>query len=290
MKRALPLKPGLLYLVATPIGNLSDFGERAVQVLKHVDLIACEDTRHSRPLLDHYGIDRPLFALHEHNEDKLSTQLIERLERGESIALISDAGTPLINDPGYPLVRTAHETGIRVVPIPGPCALIAALCASGLPTHRFAFEGFPPRKTIARCGFFEALLSERRTLIFYEASHRIENTLGDMATVFPASRRILIAREITKRYETIVLTTMGEALGLVLANAEMQLGEFVLVLEGDTSLTSSFEMTPDQRHVLKTLLDELTLKTAVKLTSKLTGVRRETVYKVALDLAEGPPT
>ncbi|MDD1650685.1 MAG: 16S rRNA (cytidine(1402)-2'-O)-methyltransferase [Methylococcaceae bacterium] len=289
MKCETPSASGVLYLVATPIGNLGDLGFRAVEVLKAVALIACEDTRHSRPLLDHYGIDRPLVALHEHNENKMSARLIERLLAGESVGLVSDAGTPLINDPGYPLVRQAREAGIRISPIPGPCALIAALSASGLPGHRFAFEGFPPRKSAARRTFFKALLAETRTQIFYEASHRVEETLRDAALVFPATRRLVIGRELTKRYETLVSTTVGEAPGLLAADPEMRLGEFVLLIEGATDRLETEALTPEQARILGLLLRDHSVKSAVNLTVEITGARRDAVYREALRLSSGGP-
>ena len=285
MKQFLESAPGVLYLVATPIGNLGDIGFRAVDVLKTADLIACEDTRHSRPLLDYYGIDRPLLALHEHNEDRAAARLVERLLSGESVALISDAGTPLINDPGYPLVKLAREVGIRIIPIPGPCALIAALSASGLPTHRFAFEGFPPRKTAARLAYFETLRNEPRTLVFYESSHRVEDTLRDIAAVFPPTRRLVIARELTKRYETLAATTAGEAAVLLAADADMRLGEFVLVLEGASESAEGDGLPPEASRVLEILLEECSLKTAVALTVKITGARRDGIYREALRLS-----
>lgn len=290
MKRETPSAVGVLYLVATPIGNLGDFGFRAVEVLKAVTWIACEDTRHSRPLLDHYGIDRPLVALHEHNEDKRSARLIERLLAGESVGLISDAGTPLINDPGYPLVRQAREAGVRVSPIPGPCALIAALSASGLPAHRFAFEGFPPRKSAARQTFFKALVAETRTQIFYEASHRIEETLRDAALAFPAARRLVIGRELTKRYETVVATTIGEAPGLLATDPEMRLGEFVLLVEGAANGLDTEVLTPEQTRILGILLRDHSVKSAVMLTVEITGARRDPVYREALRLSSGGST
>ena len=280
------LTSGLLYLVATPIGNLGDMGFRAVEILKAVAVIACEDTRHSRPLLDHYGIDRPLLALHEHNEDRVSARLVERMLDGEPVALISDAGSPLINDPGFPLVRQARAAGIRVSPIPGPCALIAALSASGLSSHRFAFEGFPPRKSQARRNWLESLRSETRTLIFYESSHRIEETLRDVAAVFPASRRLAIARELTKRFETVVATTVGESVSLLTAHPEMRLGEFVVLIEGEEDRSESEQLTPSQLHTLRVLLEEHSVKKAVELTTKISGARRELVYREALRWSE----
>ncbi|MFN5745836.1 MAG: 16S rRNA (cytidine(1402)-2'-O)-methyltransferase [Methylococcaceae bacterium] len=273
---------GVLYLVATPIGNLGDIGFRAVELLKKSDLICCEDTRHSRPLLDHYGIATPLMALHEHNEDRVAARLIERLQQGESVALISDAGTPLINDPGFPLVRQAQDAGVRVVPVPGACALIAALSASGLATHRFAFEGFPPRKSAARTALFERLRAEPRTLIFYESSHRVEETLRDLAVVFPADRRLVIARELTKHYETLAPTTVGLAGALLAGNPEMRLGEFVIVIEGAPESLPADELNPEVVRVLGLLLEQCSLKTAVVLTVKITGVRRDRVYREAL--------
>lgn len=284
MKQAFERESGLLYLVATPIGNLGDMSHRAVEVLKKVDLIACEDTRRSRSLLDEYGIDRPLVPLHEHNEDKAAPGLLSRLQAGESIALISDAGTPLINDPGFPLVRLVREAGIRVTPIPGACALIAALCASGLPTHRFAFEGFPPRKTSARIAFFETLRHDPHTLVFYESSHRIEETLHDLARVFPSSRRLVVARELTKFYETLVSSTVGEACSLLEADPEMRLGEFVLMVEGDRPASPEEGLTPQQQQVLSMLLEECSVKTAATLTAKITGARREQAYRLALEI------
>lgn len=279
-------EPGILYLVATPLGNLRDFTFRAVEVLQNVDLIACEDTRHSRPLLDHYGISTPTSAFHEHNEDAVSPRLIERLRGGESIALISDAGTPLINDPGFPLVRSARAKGIRVVPVPGPCALIAALSASGLPADRFAFEGFLPRKSSARKASLEALQGDPRTLIFYESSHRIVESLEDIAAVFPSDRRLVIARELTKLFETIADTRVGEALSLLESDPDMRKGEFVLVLEGAPDVVRGEELAPDEERVLRILLEECSVKTAVSLAVKMTGARRETVYRTALRLTE----
>jgi 16S rRNA (cytidine1402-2'-O)-methyltransferase len=273
---------GVLYLVATPIGHLGDLGFRAVEVLKTAHVIACEDTRHSRPLLDHYGIDRPLLALHEHNEDAIAGRLVDRLLLGETVALISDAGTPLINDPGFPLVRQAREAGIRVSPIPGACALIAALCASGLPSHRFAYEGFPPRKSQARKTLFESLKDEPRTLIFYESSHRVEETLRDLAEMFPATRRLVIARELTKRYETLVESQVGTAASILVADPEMRRGEFVLLIEGAGERSTADELTGEQLRMLKLLLKENSLKTAVKLTAEISGARREQVYQAAL--------
>lgn len=280
------IEPGILYLVATPIGNLADFTVRAVDVLRQVAVIACEDTRHSRLLLEHYGISKPLTAYHEHNEDSAAARLIERLRQGVSVALIADAGTPLINDPGFPLVRQAREAGIRVMPIPGPCALIAALCASGLSSARFAFEGFPPRKSAARTALFESLREENRTLVFYESAHRIGATLQDFAMVFPGERRLVIARELTKRYETIASTTVGEACAWLGQDPDRQRGEFVLVLEGATPAAETRDLAPEQERVLRLLLGECSVKTAVALAVAITGARRDPLYRAALRMTQ----
>ncbi len=279
---------GILYLVATPIGNLADFSLRAVETLRAVDLIACEDTRHSRPLLERYGIDKPLSALHEHNEDAVASRLLDRLEAGASVALISDAGTPLINDPGFPLVRQAVERGLRVIPIPGACALIAALSASALPTDRFAFEGFAPRTGAARRALLESLAGDSRTLIFYESSHRVLAFARDIAQVFPAERRIVIARELTKLHETFVRSTVAEAPKLIESDPYMEKGEFVVLLEGAPVRGGKDEMTPEQVRMLKLLLAECSVKSAVSLLCKITGVRRELAYREALKLADKP--
>jgi len=274
---------GQLYLVATPIGNLGDLSPRAVEILKGVDFIACEDSRHSRPLMDHYGIERPLVSLHEHNEDERAGRLVERLKRGETMALVSDAGTPLINDPGYPLVRLARGEGIPVRPVPGPCALVAALSASGLPSHRFAFEGFPPRKKAARTAFFQALLKDPRTLIFYESSHRISECLDDLAEVFETSRRVVIARELTKRFETILETSASEAPNCVRTQEGMQRGEFVVLIEGFTP-DAQADVTDEQLRVLQILLKDHSVKTAVALTLEIAGGQKDKVYREALRL------
>lgn len=274
---------GQLYLVATPIGNLGDLSLRAVEILKGVDFIACEDSRHSRPLMDHYGIERPLVSLHEHNEDERAGRLVERLKRGETMALVSDAGTPLINDPGYPLVRLARGEGIPVRPVPGPCALVAALSASGLPSHRFAFEGFPPRKKAARTAFFQALLKDPRTLIFYESSHRISECLDDVAEVFETSRRVVIARELTKRFETILETSASEAPNRVRTQEGMQRGEFVVLIEG-FSPDAQADVTDEQLRVLQILLKDHSVKTAVTLTLQIAGGQKDKVYREALRL------
>jgi len=274
---------GILYLVATPIGNLADFSVRAVETLRQVDFIAAEDTRHSRPLLDHYGIATPVVALHEHNEDAVSARLLERLQAGESAALISDAGTPLINDPGFPLVRLARQRGVRVEPIPGPCALIAALSASGLPTDRFTFEGFPPRTASARRGLLETLASDPHTLVFYESSHRILDFVRDIAAVFPPERPVTIARELTKLHETIITTTAGAAPESLVADPNMQRGEFVVIIQGaPPAATATDSLTDEQARILDVLLEQCSVKSAVGLCVRITGARKELAYRAAL--------
>lgn len=276
---------GLLYLVATPLGNLADFSFRAVEVLKSVDIIAAEDTRHSRPLLLHYGIGTPLLALHEHNEDVAAPQVLARLEQGASVALISDAGTPLISDPGFPLVRLARQAGIRVVPIPGPCALIAALSASGLPCDRFYYGGFLPRKGEARRAVLHQLVERPETLAFYESSHRVLDCLADLSTVFPADRPVVVARELTKQFETIVATTAGRAHALAAADPNMQKGEFVLLVQGQRDRARE-ELGAEARRVLTILLDGgCSVKSAAAMAAEITRLPRKTLYQAALQSA-----
>lgn len=279
---------GILYLVATPIGNLDDIGQRAVETLRTVDLIAAEDTRHSRPLLVRYGVGTPVVSLHEHNEERATADLLARLRAGASVAMISDAGTPLINDPGLPLVRRARERGLRVVPIPGACAAIAALSASGLAVDRFAFEGFPPRTSARRRHLFESLLHDRRTLIFYEASHRVRSTVRDLAAVFPPERRVVIARELTKRHETVVEARIGDA-DRLFEDPNMLKGEFVLLVEGARDEPLGETLTPEQERILRLLLEECSLKTASSLASRITGAPREAFYRRALEIKNSGP-
>ena len=227
-----PVDRGALYVVATPIGNLADMSQRAVDVLAQVDRIAAEDTRRSGRLLQHFSITTPMLALHEHNERDLAPRLVEQLQQGESLAVISDAGTPLISDPGYNLVRLAHEAGVSVVPIPGASALICALSASGLPTDRFVFEGFLPAKAVSRRARLEALRSETRTLIFYESSHRLVECLHDMQVVFGVDRYVVLARELTKQFETLHGDGVRNLLHWVQDDPNQQKGEMVLLVQG----------------------------------------------------------
>ncbi len=274
-----------LYIVATPIGNLADFSFRAVEVLKRVDLIAAEDTRHARLLLQHYGIDTRLVSLHEHNETRVAPQLIKQIQEGLSIALISDAGTPLLSDPGMPLVRLAKQAGIVVSPVPGACAVIAALSVSGLPVNRFTFEGFAPRTAAARKSWFQGKLNDSASWVFYESSHRILASMIDLAAVLPADRQVCIARELTKLYETIVKTTIQELVPLLQADNNMRRGEFVVIVEGARAVEADEEVD-EQLRVLKILLQQCSLKTAVALAVEITGARKKHLYQMALDLTQ----
>jgi 16S rRNA (cytidine1402-2'-O)-methyltransferase len=274
---------GTLYVVATPIGNLTDISFRAIDTLKLVDLIAAEDTRHVRLLLQYYGISKPLTSLHQHNEDKASLALLEKLQAGQNIALVSDAGTPLFSDPGMPLVKLVKEAGLDVVPIPGACALVTALSAAGLPVSEFSFLGFLPRTSSARKTLFEQKRPDPHTWAFYEASHRILATLEDMAAVLPLHREIVIARELTKLHETIVKASLEKALALVSHDDNMRKGEFVVIVCGAEAVDKSEQLvTDEQKRVLKLLLDECSMKTAVALATEITGARKKALYQAAL--------
>ena len=277
---------GVLYVVATPLGNLGDITYRAVEILKTVDLVTAEDTRHSRKLLGHYGIQTPMLSLHTHNEQEQTTHLIALLSQGKKIALISDAGTPLISDPGFVLVREVHKNGGRVVPIPGPSAVIAALSVAGLPTDRFAFEGFLPSKAVARTTSLQALREEPRTLVFYEAPHRILDTLTDMASVFGIQREAVLIRELTKTYETICAKPLGELRDWVAEHAEQQLGEIVLLIQGSTVAVSHTRCEIDVDSLLSQLLAHVSLKTAAQVTATLTGLGKNALYDRALQLTQ----
>ncbi|MCQ8104044.1 16S rRNA (cytidine(1402)-2'-O)-methyltransferase [Methylomonas sp. SURF-2] len=278
---------GKLYVVATPIGNLADFSFRALEVLKQVDLIAAEDTRHVKMLLQHYGINKPLVSLHQHNEEHASRGLVDNMRAGQTIALVSDAGTPLLSDPGLPLVKLAKQAELDVIPIPGACALIAALSVSGLPVTRFTFEGFPPRTASARKSFFQAKLGDPTTWAFYESSHRIQASLEDMATVFPAEHEIVIAREITKLHETILKAPLAEALQRVQSDENMRRGEFVVIVAGCKIEAGDEHPTDEQLKILRLLLSECSIKTAVALATEITGQRKKLLYQAALDIKQG---
>ena len=270
-------------MVATPIGNREDFPPRAVETLKQVQLIAAEDTRHSQPLLRHFGIQTHLMALHEHNERQVLGGIVERLQEGDSVALISDAGTPLVSDPGFPLVRECHREGIPVVPVPGPSALVTALSASGLPTDRFIFEGFPPRTQKARQEQFEALRREPRTLVFYESSHRVKECVRDMAEVFGPDRPAVLARELTKLHETILSDTLGGLCDAMESDPNQSRGEFVLLVAGEEQTTEE-TVDPNAERVLRILLEELPVKQASGLAAKISGEKKNRLYQLALEL------
>lgn len=271
---------GVLYIVATPIGNLQDISLRAIEILKAVDCIAAEDTRHSAALLQQFTISTPILSIHEHNERERAAMLLERLQQGKSIALISDAGTPLISDPGFFIVREARQLGIRVVPIPGACAAIAALSAAGLPTDRFIFEGFLPSKSKARIDSLSTFLNESRTIVFYEAPHRVLDTLQDMRKVFGDQRQVVIARELTKMFETIRSGNLPDLIDWVTRDANQQRGEIVMLVAG---VTTPVTHIPAQ-ETLTLLLEHLPLKQAVAVAVKITGVKKNKLYELAVSI------
>ncbi|MBA1276943.1 MULTISPECIES: 16S rRNA (cytidine(1402)-2'-O)-methyltransferase [Pseudomonadaceae] len=273
---------GTLYVVATPIGNLEDISARALRVLNEVALIAAEDTRHSARLLQHFGISTPLAACHEHNERDEGGRFIKRLLAGENVALISDAGTPLISDPGYHLVRQARAVGIRVVPLPGACALVAALSAAGLPSDRFIFEGFLPAKQVARRTRLELLREEPRTLIFYEAPHRILDSLTDMEEVFGPERPAVLGRELTKTFETLKGLPLAELRVWVASDSNQQRGECVLVVGGWQAPQGEGAIDANALRVLRLLLAELPVKRAAAVAAEITGARKNVLYQLAL--------
>lgn len=274
---------GTLYVVATPIGNLEDMTPRAVRVLSEADLVAAEDTRHSGRLLRHFGIGTRAEAIHEHNERSQVPRLVEILKGGKSIAFITDAGTPLVSDPGFHLVRAVRQAGIRVVPVPGACAAIAALSVAGLPSDRFVFEGFPPAKSAARRAVFEKLREEGRTLIFYESPHRILESLKDMSEVFGPGREAVLARELTKQFETLRAGGLEELLEWVGRDADQQLGEFVILIHG-VPRTEREAVDEEAGRVLKILLDELPVSQAAALAARITGLKKNKLYEYALTL------
>ncbi len=282
----MPENYGKLYVVATPIGNLADISYRAVEILQQVDLIAAEDTRHVALLLQQYGIVNKVTAFHQHNEERAAPVLIAQLQSGLSIALVSDAGTPLLSDPGMPIVKLAKESGIAVEPIPGACAVIAALSASGLPTSRFCFEGFLPRTSSARKTFFSERLDWEMTWVFYESCHRILATLQDMAEILPLDRQMVIAREMTKLHETIVKDSVGNMLRRVIEDENMRRGEFVVIVEGAATLKQDLSVSAEEMRVLKILLSECSIKTAVGMAVEITGGRKKALYQAALALQE----
>ena len=267
---------GTLFIVATPIGNLGDLSPRAQQTLREVAAICAEDTRRSGQLLAHFGIGTPLLALHEHNEDAIAQKIVARLQAGESLALVSDAGTPLVSDPGFRLVRAARAAGVKVSPLPGPSALVAALSVAGLPSDRFCFEGFLPAKASARRERLQALAAEPRTLIFYESSHRIADTLADMAQSFGAERPAVLARELSKLFETVLDGSLGQLRGRVETDADQRKGEFVVLVQGAGEDADAKVI--EGRRLYARLKDHLPPSTAAKLAAELSGAPRKELY------------
>ena len=278
---------GTLYIVATPIGNLEDISARAIAVLKQVDLIAAEDTRHSKRLLQHFAIATPLTSYHDFSSDAEVKKLLDELDAGRSLALISDAGTPLISDPGYRLVEVARSRGISVIPVPGASAVIAALSVAGIPGDRFYFEGFLPAKSTQRCKRLAALADETSTLVFYESPHRIVACLNDMAAVIaePNKRKVFVARELTKKFESHFLGSLLEAASWVASDENNSRGEFVLVLEGRaTKLGSDIDaLMLKAIDICELLSAEVSMKRAVAIAAQLVGVRKNALYAAMLE-------
>lgn len=277
-----PLTPGCLYVVATPIGNLGDLSPRALAVLSGVDAICAEDTRMTSQLLAHFGIKKPLKALHDHNEDQLAAELVQQLQAGRTLALVSDAGTPLVSDPGYALVRAARAAALTVQAVPGPCAVTAALSIAGLPTDEFTFAGFLPAKPSARRARLQVLAAEPRTWVVYEAPHRIVECVEDLATVLGSERRVFLARELTKRFEQSVQLPAGALVEWIKADPNRQRGEFVLVVAGVAASTAQVAQEP--KNLLRVLLTELPPAKAARLVATLTGEKRQVLYQWALEL------
>lgn len=270
------LPGGTLYVVATPIGNLDDISARALATLRGVAAVLAEDTRHTRQLLAHFGIERPLVALHEHNEAALAERVVARLQGGDSLALVSDAGTPLMSDPGFRVVAAARAAGLAVSPVPGACALVAALSVAGLPTDRFCFEGFLPAKAAARRERLQALRNEPRTLVFYESAHRIEEALADLAQAFGAQRRGVLARELTKRFETVLDGPLAALAARVSADADQRRGEFVVLVEGAPEDADA--RLAEGRRVLAILRAHLPLSQAARVAAEISGAPRKALY------------
>jgi 16S rRNA (cytidine1402-2'-O)-methyltransferase len=275
---------GTLWIVATPIGNLEDFAPRAQRILGEVDLVVCEDTRHSGRLLAAFGLQARLASLHEHNEEREVPGLLARLEAGESIALVSDAGTPLVSDPGFRLVRAAAAAGCTVSPVPGPSAVLAALSVAGLPTDRFCFEGFLPARPAARRSRLDALAAEPRTMVFFEAGNRLAALLEDAAEVLGPEREAVVARELTKLHETLYRGTLGELAGRLAADADASRGEVVVVIAGHGSELAREGDEVALAALLPVLLEELPPSRAVRIAVRLTGVPRRRAYELALRL------
>lgn len=275
------MSDAVFYVVATPIGNLGDLTPRAVDVLQSVALIAAEDTRHSGRLMAHFNIKTPMISVHDHNERQRLQTILDKLAAGDSIALISDAGTPLISDPGFIVVRGVREAGYKIVPVPGCCAVITAMCASGLPTDRFMFEGFLPAKRSGRQQKLAEIVSEPRTVIYYESTHRILDSLQDMIEVLGADRYVVLARELTKTFETIYGDRVEALLEWVKQDANQQKGEFVVLIQG-VELEEEEGLSLEALKVLSILLEELPVKQAAALAAKITGEKKNALYQEAL--------
>lgn len=273
-------KKGRLYVIATPIGNLDDITLRAIKLLQEVDVIAAEDTRHSKTLLRHFGINTPMLPLHEHNEERQVPRLIQKLDDGQSIGLISDAGTPLISDPGFRLVRAAHESGHVPVPVPGASAMLAMLSTAGIPADHFVFEGFPPARSAARRACFEKLAKQTRSLVFYESSHRIMDSLKDMVSVFGTERPCSVGRELTKKYESIYRGSLQSVVDELQADEQQQRGEFVIVVQGADD--DSEKDVQAAQGIMDVLCEELPLSQAASLAARISGVRKKLLYGYGL--------
>ena len=268
--------PGTLFVVATPIGNLSDLSPRAQDTQRSADAVCAEDTRHTRQLLSHFGIERPLVALHEHNEEALAQKVVDRLLAGQTLALVSDAGTPLVSDPGFRLVRAARAAGVKVSPVPGPSAVIAALSVAGLPSDRFAFEGFLPAKPAARRERLARLAGETRTLVFYESSHRIVESLADLRAAFGDERPAALARELTKLFETVLDGTLAQLQAQVEADADQRKGEFVVMVQG--AADDAEGQVVEGRRLYARLVEHLPPSTAARLAAEISGAPRKALY------------
>ncbi len=276
-------KSGVLSIVATPIGNLDDISQRAIETLKSSDIIAAEDTRHSKRLLSYYNIDTPLQSYHDYSSEKVLLYFIDQLLSGKHISLISDAGTPLIADPGYRLVKMAHKHDIKVNPLPGPCALITALCASGLPSDKFLFTGFLPAKSTARKSEIATLASITHTWIFYESPYRIVNTLNDLLEIIGPDRKIVLGRELTKRFETIICDSVLSVREKIINDPNQSKGEFVVLVHGCARSVNT-SVTEEVASILKILMEELPFKQSCALTAKITGLKKRDLYEYGLTL------
>ena len=280
MKKNNEVDSGTLFIVATPIGNLKDITLRALETLKMVDWIGCEDTRHSVHLLRHYGIDKPLISVHDHNEQQRKTELLLKLQKGENGALISDAGTPLISDPGYHVVTFMRESGIKVVPLPGCSAIVAALSAAGMPTDKFSFEGFLPAKTQKKYNALALVVEEKRTMVFYESPHRIMETLSVMEEVFGKQRKITVAKELTKQFERFISGSIQEVIDMLIENSDWLRGEFVIIVQGGEKIVVVEDYEP-LMHIL--IQQSLPVKQISEIVSAQYPVKKKIVYQAVLD-------